>query len=459
MKPSSPHLKKANQSFGQKLQSIQKQKEQRQQRQQQAQQAVHALDLDLDHEFLIEEEPLETSPLKKLYLVAGREKSLLRKHPWIFSGGVARVDEGIALGENILVCSFHGEALGIGSYSPHSQIRAKMWSFDPNEQVNQGFFDRMVLKAYQSRKHFLWGQGNGGRLIFSEGDGLPGVIVDQYGSFLMLQLLSAGAEYHKHRIVKALSKIQGIKGIWERSDASVRKLEGLEESHGLLWGEPVPDRFKYQEGNRYYWVDLKEGHKTGFYLDQRVSRQRVQELSLDKDVLNVFAYTGGFGIAALRGGAKSVLNLESASLPIKISKENALIPENRVHQAQSFESKEVNAFEELRRLVKEHQSFDLIILDPPKLCEKQEQKEKAVRAYKDANLHALQLLKPNGLLFTFSCSGLIDGTLFSQIVSMASLDAHVDIQVVDMLHQAPDHPWKPTFPEGYYLKGLVVRRC
>ncbi len=444
MKPVSPHIKKANQNFGQKLQQIQKQRQQRQQQ-----------------SSLVEEEPIDDGveePLKKLYLVAGREKSILRKHPWIFSGGVAKVDENIAVGENIMVCTFQGEPLGIGSYSPHSQIRAKMWTFDPHTKVNQRFFDQMIQNAYHSRKSFLWGKGNGGRVIFSEGDGLPGIIVDQYGPFFMLQLLSAGAEYHKEKIVKALCKIEGIEGIWERSDASVRKLEGLAESHGLLWGKAVPDRFKYQEGDRFYWVDLKEGHKTGFYLDQRVSRQKVQELSKDKDVLNVFAYTGGFGIAALKGGAKSVINLESASLPIQISLENAQIPENRTSPNQIFESKEVNAFEELRKMVKEEKTFDLIILDPPKLCEKQEQKERAIRAYKDANLHALQLLKTNGLLFTFSCSGLIDSTLFSQIVSMASLDANVDIQVVDILHQAPDHPWKPTFPEGYYLKGLVVRK-
>jgi 23S rRNA (cytosine1962-C5)-methyltransferase len=401
-----------------------------------------------------------TPGIKKLFLIPGREKSVLRQHPWIFSGGVDRVEGDPIMGEDVLVCSHTGEPLAIGAYSPLSQIRAKIWSFNPNAKIDQAFFDQRVQSAFQSRKWlYASHQTNGYRLIFSEGDGLPGVVVDRYGPYLMVQLLSAGAEFHKQEIVQALSQIEGIKGIWERSDAGVRKLEGLEGSHGKLWGEDVPEKLIYQEQDRYYQVDLKEGHKTGFYLDQKINRQKVQILSKDKDVLNVFAYTGGFGIAAIRGGAKSVINIESASVPVQLGQENAKLTENQIQSSQSFEYRECNAFEELRNLKKEGKTFDLIILDPPKLCEKLDQKEKATRAYKDANLHALQLLRENGTLFTFSCSGLIDSTLFSQIISMASLDAKVDIQVIDMLHQAPDHPWKPTFPEGYYLKGLVVRRC
>ena len=401
-----------------------------------------------------------TPGIKKLFLIPGREKSVLRQHPWIFSGGVDRVEGDPIMGEDVLVCSHAGEPLAIGAYSPLSQMRDKIWAFNPNVKIDQAFFDQRVQSAFESRKSlYAHHQTNGYRLIFSEGDGLPGVVVDRYGPYLMVQLLSAGAEFHKQEIVQALSKIEGIKGIWERSDAGVRKLEGLDGSHGKLWGEDVPEKLIYQEQDRYYQVDLKEGHKTGFYLDQKINRQKVQSLSKDKDVLNVFAYTGGFGIAAIRGGAKSVINIESASVPVQLGQENAKLTENQMQADQSFEYRECNAFEELRTLKKEGKTFDLIILDPPKLCEKQDQKEKATRAYKDANLHALQLLRENGTLFTFSCSGLIDSTLFSQIVSMASLDAKVDIQVIDMLHQAPDHPWKPTFPEGYYLKGLVVRRC
>ncbi len=401
-----------------------------------------------------------TAGIKKLFLIPGREKSVLRQHPWIFSGGVDRVEGDPVIGEDIIICSHSGEALAVGAYSPLSQIRAKIWAFNPNTKIDQTFFNQRVQSALQSRKIlYTANQTNGYRLIFSEGDGLPGVVVDRYGPYLMVQLLSAGAEFHKQEIVHALSQIEGIKGIWERSDAGVRKLEGLDGSHGNLWGEDVPEKWIYHEQDRHYQVDLKEGHKTGFYLDQKINRQKVQDLSKDKDVLNVFAYTGGFGIAAIRGGAKSVINIESATVPIQLGQENAKLKENHMKDDQSFEYRECNAFEELRNLKKEGRTFDLIILDPPKLCEKQDQKEKATRAYKDANLHALQLLRDNGTLLTFSCSGLIDSTLFSQIVSMASLDAKVDIQVIDMLHQAPDHPWKPTFPEGYYLKGLVVRKC
>jgi 23S rRNA (cytosine1962-C5)-methyltransferase len=390
-----------------------------------------------------------------LILKPGREKSLLRRHPWIFSGAIQHAEEGIAPGETVDVFSSDREFLARATYSPASQIRARVWTFE-DEPVDEQFFRNRIHAAIQSRD--TWGlrrDTDSYRLIYAESDNLPGLIVDRYGDVLVLQSLTAGSEYWKETLIELLLEETGLSTLYERSDADVRELEGLEPKIGLLRGAPPSMPVTIHEHNLIYNVNFALGHKTGFYLDQRRNRLRVRQLVKDKDVLDCFCYTGGFTVNALSGGAKSVLSVDSSADALTFCRENVAL--NQLSETRHTPM-EGDVFHLLRRFRDEGRSFDTIILDPPKFAPTAAQAEKAARGYKDINLFAFKLLRPGGLLVTFSCSGGVDASLFQKIVAGAALDAGVDGQIVEHLSQSVDHPVALSFPEGAYLKGLICLR-
>jgi len=393
--------------------------------------------------------------MANVILKAGREKSLLRHHPWIFSGAIQQVDGDIEPGETVDVFSSDKEFLARAAYSPTSQIRARVWSLE-DEPVDKKFFQKQIHAAIQSRE--VWGlrrDTDAYRLIYAESDDIPGLIVDRYGDVLVLQSLTTGSEIWKEAIADLLLEETGLTTVYERSDADVRELEGLEPKIGLLRGALPQLPITIHENNLIFNVNFAAGHKTGFYLDQRRNRLRVRKLAKDREVLDCFCYTGGFTVNALSGGAKSVLSVDSSADALALCRENVALnqlPEER------HSITEGDVFFLLRRFRDEGRSFDMIILDPPKFAPTAAQAEKAARGYKDINLFAFKLLRPGGLLVTFSCSGGVDEALFQKIVAGAALDARVEAQIVETLSQAEDHPVALHFPEAAYLKGLVCLR-
>ncbi len=394
--------------------------------------------------------------MANLILKPGREKSLLRRHPWIFSGAIHQLDGNPASGETVNLLSSNGDFLAQAAYSPHSQIRARVWSFDPDEHINPDFFCKHIRVAIHARDTWhLAPDTDAYRLIHAESDGLPGLIVDRYGEVLVLQSLTAGSEFWKESIADILLEETGLGTIFERSDADVRELEGLQSKTGLLRApinhSPLTN-ITITENNLKFNVNFESGHKTGFYLDQRDNRLRVRELAKGRDVLDCFCYTGGFTVNALAGDAKSVVAVDASAGALALGQENVRL---NGQQAESVECCEGDVFQVLRKFRDEGRSFDLIILDPPKFAPTAVQAKKAARGYKDINLLAFKLLRTGGILVTFSCSGGVDGALFQKIIASAALDAGVEAQIVERLSQAGDHPVALNFPEGAYLKGLV----
>ncbi len=390
--------------------------------------------------------------MDSLILKPGREKSLLRRHPWIFSGAVERVQGGPASGATVELLSSGGEFLARAAYSPASQIRARVWTFDRAEQVDAEFFRRRLRSGLRARAaRGLITDTDSLRLVHAESDGLPGLIVDRYGQTLAMQCLTAGAEFWRESIADILLEETGLSDLFERSDADVRELEGLGARVGLLRGNP-PERLTILERGSRFVVDLAHGHKTGFYLDQRQNRRRVRELAQGREVLDCFCYTGGFTVNALKGGASSVVAVDSSADSLGLARENLALNGLPAEAATFVEG---DVFQVLRRLRDEARLFDLIVLDPPKFAATAAQAEKAARGYKDINLLAFKLLRPGGLLVTFSCSGGVDAALFQKIVAGAALDAGAEAQILEYLSQAADHPVSLHFPEGAYLKGLV----
>ena len=391
-----------------------------------------------------------------ILLKPGREKSLLRRHPWIFSGAVQQVAGEPVSGGTVDLLSSDWKFRARASYSPNSQIRARVWAFD-DEPVDADFFRRRIRSAIAARSPLLQGEGLGVRsdsyrLIYAESDGIPGLIVDRYDDVLVLQALTAGSEFWKETFADLLLEETGLTTIYERSDADVRELEGLESKVGILRGTLSAIVFPFTEHGLKFNVNLQSGHKTGSYLDQRENRLRVRELAKDKEVLDCFCYTGGFTLNALAGGAKSVLSIDSSAEALALCSENILL--NDLDPARQI-SLEADVFQALRKFRDENRSFDMIILDPPKFAPTAAQAERAARGYKDINLLAFKLLRPGGILVTFSCSGGVDAALFQKIVAGAALDAGVEAQIVEQLFQGADHPISLHFPEGAYLKGLI----
>jgi 23S rRNA (cytosine1962-C5)-methyltransferase len=381
------------------------------------------------------------------------DKFIKRKHPWIFSGAIEKVEGNPSNGESVHIFNSDKKFVGYGSYSPASQIRVRVWSFDPEEKVDEKFFKSKVEQAYSIREKIIdTSRTNAYRIINAESDGIPGLIADRYGEILICQFLSAGAEFFKEMIVETLNDAFKPAGIYERSDVEVRTKENLQPAVGLLKGITPDEMIEIKENGFKFLVDIKNGHKTGFYLDQRDNRKLVSEFSKGKSVLNCFSYTGGFSVYALAYGAEKVIQVESSASALELSSKNFEL--NNLDPS-LVENINGDVFEVLRKFRDERKTFDLIILDPPKFTESASQIQKASRGYKDINLLAFKLLNPSGILFTFSCSGHISPELFQKIVAGAALDSGREVKIIRQLTQSSDHPVATNFPEGLYLKGLV----
>ena len=397
---------------------------------------------------------MTTTP--KLILAPKREASVARRHPWIFSGAIAQAENPPESGGTVHVHDHDGHFLVSAAWSPTSQIRARLWSFDPDEAIDAAFFHRRLERALSIRKDVPpLTPTNALRLVYAEADDLPGLIVDRYGDFLVCQFLAAGPERFKAEIVDGLrALLPDVRGIYERSDVDVRHKEGLEPTAGLLWGEEPPETIEIYEGSLRLLVDVRHGHKTGFYLDQRDHRARIAGFAQGAEVLNAFAYTGGFGLSALQAGAERVVQVETSDDANALSRR--MVELNGLDAAR-IEHESEDVFKLLRRYRDSRQTFDVIVLDPPKFAATASQVERASRGYKDINLLAMKLLRPGGTLFTFSCSGHITPPLFRKIVADASVDAARQVQVLESLDQALDHRVLLHFPEGHYLKGLICK--
>lgn len=390
--------------------------------------------------------------MKTVRLRAGKERSLLRRHPWIFESAIAK--GGGDAGETVRVEGDQGQFLGWAAFSPASKIRARVWSFDEAQRVDAAFFAAACASAVKARARFDI-HSNAMRLVHGESDGLPGLIVDRYGDTLVAQFTSSGVDRWKDVIADALLAATGLTQLYERSDASSRALEGLPEATGWLRGQGEVE-LVLQEHDWQLAVNIAEGHKTGFYLDQRDSRKRFADYARRLKfarVLNCYCYTGGFTVAALTGGAAHVTSIDSSGPALDKAAANVALNGFDASRA-SFMDADVNA--SLRQFIDQGRSFDAIVLDPPKFAPTVAHAERAARAYKDINRLAFKLLEPGGVLFTYSCSGGISADLFHKIVASAGCDAGVDGYIHERMGGAPDHPMTVNFPEGEYLKGLVV---
>ena len=392
--------------------------------------------------------------MKVITLHEGRERSLLRRHPWVFESSIAggKADSG----ETVRVQARDGRFLAWAAYSPSSMIRLRAWSFVESERIDAAFFAGRIRRALAVRES-LQIASSGVRLIHGEADGLPGLIVDRYGDTLCAQILSAAAERWKGVIAAELLQASGASRLYERSDASVRGLEGLPARTGWIHGDGATQVGIDEHGWRFE-VDVATGHKTGFYLDQRDNRRifadTVRQFGYRR-VLNCFCYTGGFSVAALAGGATDVTSVDSSAPAL--AQADAHVALNGFDPAH-HRTLDADVNRSLREMIERGERFDAIVLDPPKFAPSAAHAERAARAYKDINRLALLLLRPGGALFTFSCSGGISADLFHKIVAGAGLDAGVDARIHARLGAAPDHPMTVTFPEGEYLKGLVLVR-
>ncbi len=392
--------------------------------------------------------------IPEISLKAGREKSIRRRHPWIFSGAIARVDGHPEAGSTVRVVSASGEFLAYAAWSPESQIRARAWSFEVASTVDAAFIRQRVARAIELRLQLdLMDDVGACRLVFSEADGVPGLIVDRYRDYLVCQFLSVGADFWRDAIVAALDELLAPRAIYERSDASVRRKEGLELRSELLRGELPAGPVEFTMNGVRQLVSIEQGQKTGGYLDQSVNRLRVAAYAKGASVLDAYSYSGGFALTALCQGASEATLIDSSADALRLAERQAEL--NGVANRCQFTN--ANVPQELRRLRDAQKRYDLVVLDPPKFVSSAQQLQSGCRGYKDINMLGLQLLKPGGVLATFSCSGHVSAELFQKIVAGAAADVLCDAQIVERLSQAPDHPVALQFPEADYLCGLVVR--
>lgn len=439
--------------------------------------------------------------MANLVLKAGKERSFIRRHPWVYATAIAKLQGSATAGDTVEVVSSNGDWLARAAYSPNSQLRARVWTFNQEERVDRDFFQQRLTAAF-ARRNYLKSRGNALRMVFGEADGLPGLVIDQYADWLVVQLMSAGVEFWKATIFDVLAQVTGCKNIYERSDAAVRAREGLEEVTGAVAdtdppagadspsagkasssgsneslskakskkAKPVSDskQVKITEDGIHYAIDIEQGHKTGFYVDQRDNRRLVRQLcerivsqnhanaNASCTVLNCFSYTGGFSLAARAGGASTVTSVDSSAEALRQAQYNAGL---NGFDDERFICAEANVFDHLKLCQADPEArFDIVILDPPKFAPSANHVDRAARAYKDLNMRGLKLLKPNGYLLTFSCSGAINVDLFQKIVAGAVIDAKVDCQLEQRLAAGGDHPMAMVHPEGEYLKGLLLRR-
>lgn len=393
-----------------------------------------------------------------------RQKAIQRRHPWVFSGAIKKVVGDPTDGDLVTVQDEAGQFLARGYWNSRSAIQVRLLSWNSDEAIDAHFWRGRLQRACLSRhvQNRLAAQGHpvAYRLVNAENDGLPGLVVDRYGDWLVIQALTLGIEVRKPLIVELLADMLAPAGIYERSDVDVRAKEGLPHTSGLLAGQEPPELIEIDENGRRFLVDIRSGHKTGFYLDQRENREiigdwfRWDEHAAEREVLNAFAYTGGFAVYALGGLVRRVINVDSSAEALRLARRNVALNGYAVNEEDFIEG---DVFSVLRYWREEGRTFDLIILDPPKFAHSARQVESAARGYKDINLLAFQLLKPGGILATFSCSGAISADLFQKIVFAAAIDARCDAQIIRWLSQSSDHPVALTFPEGAYLKGLLCR--
>lgn len=393
-----------------------------------------------------------------------RLRAIRRRHPWVFSGAIMRLDGDPAPGDLVTVTDGAGEFLARGYWNPHSDIRIRLVTWREDESLDEAFWRDRLSRAIagrhvENRIHEL-GTANAYRLVNAESDGIPGLVVDRYGDWLVVQALTLGIAERKDMLADLLVELLSPAGIYERSDVDVRQKEGLAPETGVLRGEAPPELIEIDENGRRFLVDVRQGHKTGFYLDQRENRAiigdwfRSDERASQRTVLNAFAYTGGFAVYALGSLVKRVINVDSSAEALALARRNVALNGYRTDDDDFVEG---DVFQVLRYYRDAGQQFDMIILDPPKFAQSPRQVENAARGYKDINLMAFRLLRPGGLLATFSCSGAVTADLFQKIVFSAVLDAGREAQIIRWLAQAPDHPVALTFPEGGYLKGLLCR--
>jgi 23S rRNA (cytosine1962-C5)-methyltransferase len=393
--------------------------------------------------------------LPKVWLKPEREKSLRRRHPWVFSGAIERIDGDPKPGATIEIVTASGEFLASAAYSPTSQIRARVWTFDARERVDATFFRRRVARAIESRRRLgLLDEPNAAcRVVFAESDGLPGFVVDRYGDYLVCQVLATGAEVWRAVLVEQLAELCAPRGIYERSEGGARHKEGLPSRRGVLAGVEPPAEIEVRAGDVRSLVEILGGQKTGAYLDQQHNRRRVAAYAHGGEVLDAFSYSGGFAIACLKSGARGATLIDSSHEALALAERETSL--NGVRERCRFVAS--NVFDELRALRDGGAQFDLVVLDPPKFVHSADQIPAGSRGYKDINLLGLTLVRPGGVLATFSCSGHVDASLFQKIVAGAAVDARRDAQILERLSQPPDHPVATEFPEAEYLKGLILR--
>ncbi|MCS6834475.1 MAG: class I SAM-dependent rRNA methyltransferase [Anaerolineae bacterium] len=396
----------------------------------------------------------------RLIIAQDREKPVRQRHPWVFSGAIARTEGDPQPGDLVDVRAHDGEFLARGYYNPRSQIQARLLTWR-DEPLNDAWWRQQLGRALETRRFMRTNQACALRLVNAESDYLPGLIVDQYGSVLVLQALTLYIDQHKQRIAGLLADLLQPRTIYERSDVDVRAKEGLKRTTGLLWGEEPPERFTYTEASHvtHLWVDVKHGHKTGAYLDQRDNRYWVQSavdsLTGEVRLLNLFSYSGGFGVVAAEGENRQrlhIVNVDSSNSALALAADNA-----RLNHVPHHEEIEADALDFLRQEARSSARYDVVVLDPPKFAHNKEQIDSAARGYKDLNLNAFRVIREGGYLATFSCSGSISRDLFQKIVFGALADSGRQAQIVRHLQAAPDHPIALTFPEGEYLKGLLLR--
>ncbi len=389
-----------------------------------------------------------------VWIKRGREKPLRQRHPWVFSGAIDHVKYATP-GETVVVRGYDNAFLGRGYFNPQSQIQVRMLTWAEGERVDGAFWRQRISAAWERRGDAIRATSDAWRVVHAENDRLPGLVVDRYGPWLVVQVLTLGVERALPEVVAALVEVARPRGILERSDVAIRHHEGLSERVQVLWGESPPAEVTINESSYQLTVDLWHGQKTGFYLDQRLNRGRVAAWAVGRTVLNAFSYSGGFAVHALGAGAAHVTNADMSADALALAERNL---QQNGFSPEQFDDEQANVFQLLRDYRQLGRHFDMIILDPPKFATGKKTLKRATRGYKDINLLALQLLRPKGILATFSCSGLVSPDLFQKVVFGASVDAGVEAQIVEGLGQPPDHPVLLSFPEGRYLKGLILQR-
>lgn len=389
-----------------------------------------------------------------IILNKGKEKAVLQKHPWVFSGALAQIKGKPANGDLVKVLDAKKAFLAYGYYNAESRVAVRLLSWEENEVPNENWLRMRLQNAVNARKNLLTKETNTCRLIFSEADYLPGLIADQYGDYLSLQVLTSGIEHVKPIILDELQKLTSVKGIFDKSDEKARAHDGLQETEGLLWGALPPDFVEVKENGIKYHINIKEGQKSGFYCDQRDNRRILSAYAKDKKVLDCFSYSGGFTLNALKNGASKVISVDSSTLAVETLKKNILLNKFDVAKSEVIQN-DVN--KQLRLFKEQEEKFDIVILDPPKYAPSRSALDRAARAYKDLNRLGMQVLEKGGLLATFSCSGAVDIDTFKQIIAWAALDAGKEVQIIHQFTQPEDHPVRISFPEGEYLKGLLCR--